>query len=375
LTGKGKRRSIFLVFGTRPEAIKMAPVYHALKKAPGLRPVVCVTAQHREMLDDVLSVFGIRTDFDLDLMRPGQSLHDLGGKALARLGRLFAAEKPDFVLVQGDTTTTLAAAMAAFYSHVPVGHVEAGLRSGRMDSPWPEEANRVLTSRIATLHFPPTRRAEAALLAEGVPARAVVRTGNTVIDALMLALSRPLRGKRPWKDPGRGRRVVLVTAHRRESFGAPMEGIFRALRRLAERGDVEVVFPVHPNPRVREASRRILTGVEGIQLLPPLPYHAFVHLMSRSHLILTDSGGVQEEAPSLGVPVLLLREVTERPEAAEAGVAKIIGTGEERVVRETRRLLDDPSAHRAMARRGNPFGDGKASVRVARAVGRYLNGE
>lgn len=370
--GRSTGKSIWLVFGTRPEAIKMAPVHRALEREPGLRPVVCVTAQHREMLDDVLSVFGIRPDFDLDLMRPGQSLHDLGGNALSRLGGLFAAHRPDFVLVQGDTTTTFAAAMAAFYNRIPVGHVEAGLRSGRLDSPWPEEANRVLTSRIAALHFPPTRRSEAALRAEGIPARAIVRTGNTVIDALALALARPLRGGRPWKEPGKGRRIVLVTAHRRESFGAPMEGIFRALRRLAERGDVEVIFPVHPNPRVREGSNRILKGVEGVQLLPPLPYHAFVHLMSRAHLILTDSGGVQEEAPSLGIPVLVLRELTERPEAAEAGVARIVGTSEARIVGEAERLLDRPGEYRAMARRKNPFGDGKAAGRIAARVSRHL---
>jgi UDP-N-acetylglucosamine 2-epimerase (non-hydrolysing) len=365
-------KKVWLVFGTRPEAIKMAPVVHALREAKGVRPVVCVTAQHRELLDDVLSVFGIRPDFDLDLMRPGQTLHDLGGAALARLGGLFAREMPDFVLVQGDTTTCFAGALAAFYNHVPVGHVEAGLRSGRMDSPWPEEANRLLTTRVATLHFPPTTRSQAALRAEGVPARSIVRTGNTVIDALRMALARPLRGPRPWREPGKGKRLVLATVHRRESFGAPMEGVFRALRRLALRGDVEIVVPVHPNPTVRGAARRLLGGVPGVQLLPPLPYHAFVHLMSRAALILTDSGGVQEEAPTLGIPVLVLRDVTERPEAAEAGVAKVIGTKEERVVREARRLLDDPAAYRAMARRKNPFGDGQASQRIAKAVVRYL---
>jgi len=369
----GKDKSVWLVFGTRPEAIKMAPVYRALMEAEGIKPVTCVTAQHREMLDHVLDVFDIRPEFDLDLMVREQTTYELGGRALAGLGRLFDDHRPDMVLVQGDTTTTFVAALAAFYNRIPVGHVEAGLRTGRLDAPFPEEANRVLTTRLASLHFAPTRRSAEALAAEGVPVNSVSVTGNTVVDALQMALEVPLAGSALWKEPEEGRKLILVTAHRRESFGHTMDGIFRALKRISQRGDVEIVIPLHLNPNVKRSARKILDGAEGIQIIKPLEYLPFIHLMSRAHLILTDSGGIQEEAPSLGIPVLVLREVTERPEAAEAGVARVVGTCEEEIYQKACELLDNVELYDQMAKKENPFGDGFAGIRIVEEIIRYLN--
>ena len=367
-------KKVWLVFGTRPEAIKMAPVYRALAEADGIAPIVCVTAQHREMLDHVLGVFHLEPDFDLDLMEKGQSTWGLGGRALAGLGALFEQNRPDMVLVQGDTTTTFVAALAAFYNRIPVGHVEAGLRTGRMDAPFPEEANRVLTTRLASMHFAPTLGAAQALLAEGVPERSVSVTGNTVVDALQMALDIPLDGAPPWKEVEESRKLILVTTHRRESFGPGLESVFRALKRIASRKDVEVVIPLHPNPNVRRAAEKILDGVGGIQITEPMEYLPFVHLMSKAYLILTDSGGIQEEAPSLGVPVLVLREVTERPEAAEAGVAILVGTDEERIHDQTCSLLEDRDRYEQMARIENPYGDGRAGGRIAEKIADFFEG-
>jgi len=372
--GKGEKK-VWLVFGTRPEAIKMAPVYRALAEAEGTSPVICVTAQHREMLDHVLGVFNLEPDFDLDLMEEGQSPWGIGGRALSELGDLFSENRPDMVLVQGDTTTTFAASLAAFYNRVPVGHVEAGLRTGRLDSPFPEEANRILTTRLAALHFAPTSRAADALLAEGVPESSVSVTGNTVIDALQVALDIPLPGTTPWQEVKESRKLILVTTHRRESFGPAMEGVFRAIRRIASREDVQIVIPLHPNPNVRRAAGKLLEGVARVSLVEPMEYLPFVHLMSKAHLILTDSGGIQEEAPSLGVPVLVLRDVTERPEASEAGVAILVGTDEEKIYGETCSLLDDSKRYQRIARVENPYGDGCAGGRIARNIEAYYKGQ
>jgi len=350
----------------------MAPVYRALDQADGVKPVTCVTAQHREMLDHVLDIFDMRPDFDLDLMVKEQTTYELGGKALAGLGRLFDDYRPDMILVQGDTTTTFVAALAAFYNRIPVGHVEAGLRTGRLDAPFPEEANRVLTTRLASLHFAPTRRSAEALAAEGVPESCISVTGNTVVDALQMALEVPFEGTPLWEEPEEDRKRILVTVHRRESFGHTMDGIFRALKRISERGDVEIVIPLHPNPNVKRSARKILAGTDGIQVIKPLEYLPFVHLMGGAHLILTDSGGIQEEAPSLGIPVLVLREVTERPEAAEAGVARVVGTREEDIYNKTCEMLDNVKLYDQMAKKENPFGDGRAGIRIVEEVIRYL---
>lgn len=366
-----ERKKIWLVFGTRPEAIKMAPVYVALKKA-GLEPVICITAQHREMLDHVLDVFDMVPDHDLNLMSPGQTLHGLGGQALTMLGNLFQKHRPDMVLVQGDTTTTFIASLAAFYNKTPVGHVEAGLRTGRLDAPFPEEGNRVLTTRIADLHFAPTQGAAKALLDEGVDKDTVHVTGNTVVDALFLALKVP-PGEDQFPSEDDDRRIILVTAHRRESFGPPMDNIFKALRRLAQRDDVRIVIPLHPNPNVRSSAQRFIEDLENVTIIEPMKYLPFVHLMNRSHLILTDSGGIQEEAPSLGIPVLVMREVTERPEAKDAGVAVLVGTDEEAIYKETCRLLDKKIDYDSMAREENPYGDGKAGERIADTVSAWLS--
>jgi UDP-N-acetylglucosamine 2-epimerase (non-hydrolysing) len=357
-------KRVLSVFGTRPEAIKLAPVVLELAKYPEhIKNMVCVTAQHREMLDQVLEWFQIEPDFDLDLMRPGQELVEFTSRALSAVNRVLGDVRPDVVLVQGDTATVMVAALAAFYQRIPVGHVEAGLRTRNRFSPFPEEINRRMASVLATYHFAPTERAASALQAEQVAGGDIFVTGNTVVDALLMTVSRPV-DLELYSDLG-DRRLLLVTAHRRESFGAPFESICLALRDLAERNeDVEVVYPVHLNPNVRNPVERILGGQLRVRLLPPLRYEQFVHLMARSYLILTDSGGIQEEAPVLGKPTLVMRDTTERKEAIDAGTARLVGTDRCRIVCETERLLRDSEAHSTMAHAGSPFGDGRAAERI-----------
>jgi len=366
---------ILSVFGTRPEAIKMAPVVKALAAEAALDARVCVTAQHRGMLDQVLGLFAIRPEYDLDIMRADQSLTDITAGVLRGLEPVLADFRPDRVLVHGDTTTTLAATLAAFYRRIPVGHVEAGLRTGNLMAPYPEEMNRRLTDAVADLLFAPTERARANLLAEGARETAIRVTGNTVIDALLDVSARldaddELRRRQeaafPFLDAAR--RLILVTGHRRENFGDGFAAICRALATLAERPDVQIVYPVHLNPNVQEPVHRIVGGHPRIHLLAPLDYLPFVFLMGRAHLILTDSGGIQEEAPSLGKPVLVMREVTERPEAVEAGTVRLVGADAARIVAEAGRLLDDPSAYAAMSRAHNPYGDGLASRRIVKEI-------
>lgn len=341
----------------------MAPVLKALAREPNLRSLVCVTAQHRLMLDQVLGLFGIVPDHDLDLMREGQTLTEITAGALTRLDPYLAEVKPDFLLVQGDTTTTMAASLAAFYRKIPVGHVEAGLRTHDNLYPYPEEVNRRITSVIATRNFAPTRGARENLLREGAAESGVVVTGNTVIDALLEVVA--MKPTRLPELPLRGRRTVLLTAHRRENFGAPMQEIFAAARDLAGRfPDIDIVYPVHPNPNVEGPALEALSDVAGVHLISPLEYKAFCDLMASSYLILTDSGGIQEEAPSLKKPVLVLRDETERPEAVEAGVVKLVGPHREAIVSESSRLLSDGQAYAAMATGANPYGDGKASERI-----------
>jgi len=359
------------IFGTRPEAIKMAPVVQCLENAPGFESSVCVTAQHREMLDQVLALFSIRPDVDLDLMRPGQSLDDLSAALLSGLGPVMDRLRPDLVLVHGDTTTTFAAALSAFYRKIPIAHVEAGLRTYKRYSPWPEELNRKLTACLATLHFAPTDRSRENLLAEGVSRKSIFVTGNTVIDALLsvrdhAARSDAARDVMAALDPDR--RLLLVTGHRRESFGTGFEQLCRALRTLAERQDVEIVFPVHLNPEVREPVHRLLGDVSRIHLLEPMDYLPFVALMDRAEIIITDSGGIQEEAPSLGKPVLVTRDRTERPEAIDAGTVRLVGTDSSTIVNEVVRLLDSSDAYRRMTRVQNPYGDGQAAQRIVETL-------
>ena len=365
---------VLSVFGTRPEAIKMAPVVRALEQADGIESRVCVTAQHRGMLDQVLELFGIRPDVDLDIMRPGQDLAYVTTAVLNGLGPVLDELRPDRVLVHGDTTTTLAASMAAFYKMVPVGHVEAGLRTGDLMAPWPEEMNRRLTDGIADLLFAPTDGARDNLLREGVPEGRIRVTGNTVIDALLgikvrLDTEPDLRAEqeRRFADLGT-ERMILVTGHRRENFGPGFEAICHALAKLAERPDVTIVYPVHLNPNVREPVNRILGGLERVRLIEPVEYVPFVHLMDRAHLIVSDSGGIQEEAPSLGKPVLVMRDVTERPEAVAAGTVRLVGCDTNTIVAETERLLDDAATYAAMSRARNPFGDGHAAQRIVKEI-------
>lgn len=366
---------VLTVFGTRPEAIKMAPVVKALAQAEDVAQSVCVTAQHREMLDQVLDLFGIVPDHDLDLMQAGQDLTDITARVLSGLRGVIAAEKPDLLLVHGDTTTTLAASLAAYYAQVPVGHVEAGLRTGNIYSPWPEEVNRKVAGAIASLHFAPTTRSRDNLLAENVAEAAVEVTGNTVIDALLdvIATLQADDARRTALDErfaflDRSKRLVLVTGHRRESFGGGFERICAALAELADREDVEICYPVHLNPNVREPVGRLLEGRSNVHLIEPLDYLPFVYLMDRADIILTDSGGVQEEAPSLGKPVLVMRETTERPEAVDAGTVRLVGTDRDKIVAEVVRLLDDRAAYEAMSFAHNPYGDGKAAERILAAI-------
>lgn len=366
-------RKIIIVFGTRPEAIKLCPVVLAMKADPYFDCKVCVTGQHREMLKQVLDVFGVVPDCNLELMRPDQTLADLTSRTIAALDKYFVAENPDAVMVQGDTTTVLAGALTAFYHHTPIAHVEAGLRTGNMESPWPEEANRVLTTRLAKWHFCPTESNRDNLLREGVDPSNVYVTGNTVIDALRIAVEKVKSGgtiEIPGLPKGlmsSNERVVLITGHRRENFGSGFENICRAIRNLAEKfPETHFVYPVHLNPNVREPVNRILArhSEKNVYLIEPQSYLPFVALMNRSYIVLTDSGGVQEEAPSLGKPVLVMRDTTERPEAVEAGTVKIIGTQEERIEAEVGTLLTDNSSYNKMSVAVNPYGDGRAVERI-----------
>jgi UDP-N-acetylglucosamine 2-epimerase (non-hydrolysing) len=367
---------VMLVFGTRPEAIKMFPVVHALRGQNGVDVRVCVTAQHREMLDQVLEIARITPDIDLDVMQANQSLDGLLARLVTGLGEVFDREKPDRILVHGDTLTTMAATLSSYFRKIPVGHVEAGLRSGDIYQPWPEEVNRKVTGAVADLHFAPTDTAAAALRAENVPADRIHITGNTVIDALLATKARideePLlaAGLDPIVERFAGKRLIAVTSHRRENFGDGMNAIAEAIAAIAARDDVAVVFPVHPNPHVRSAMEPILGGLTNVALIDPLDYPHFVRLLATSELVLTDSGGVQEEAPSLGKPVLVMRETTERPEGIEAGTARLVGTDKTRIVSEIFKLLDDKDAYNAMARAHNPFGDGTAAKQIAEIVAR-----
>lgn len=367
--------TVLSAFGTRPEAIKLAPVISAVDNDPALRARVLVTAQHRELLDQALSPFGIVPDVDLNLMRPGHSLAELTSRVIESVDRVLAEERPDLVLVQGDTTTVFAATLAAFYRGIAVGHVEAGLRSFDLANPFPEEANRRLTTQLATLHFAPTRRAQENLLHEHVPSGRVFLTGNTVVDALLHVVRQRELPPPPvaWRHlPPDGACPVLVTLHRRESWGEPLAGICRALRRAVEDlPQLNIVFPVHPQPRVRETTDRLLRGHPRLSLLEPLDYLEFVSAMNACSFVVTDSGGIQEEAPVLGKPVLVLRGVTERPEAVEAGTSCLVGTDEEDVYNEVVSLVTDPSRHARMATAASPFGDGHASERIVAAIRQF----
>ena len=367
---------ILNVLGTRPEAIKMAPIVRCLAQTPGVESLVCVTGQHRRMLDQVLELFVIRPDRDLELMRAGQGLGYITTVVLERLGDVLTELRPDRVLVQGDTTTTMAASLAAFYQKIPVAHVEAGLRTGKIHSPWPEEMNRRLTSIIADRHFPPpTEGARQNLLREGVDPASIVVTGNTVIDALLDAVAildgdpartAALDAALPRLDPAK--RLILTTGHRRENFAGGLDRVAHGLLRLAQRGDVEIVYPVHPNPNVQQAANAVLRGHPSVHLIPPLDYLPFVNLMRRATLIVTDSGGLQEEAPSLGKPVLVTRDTTERPEAVTAGTVELVGTDTGRLVTRANRLLDDEAAYAAMSLAHNLYGDGHAAARIVKAL-------
>lgn len=365
---------VLTVFGTRPEAIKMAPLALRLGKASGVEARLCVTAQHRQMLDQVLSLFDLTPDFDLDIMRPGQTLSGVTSAVLNGLDAVLADFQPDMVLVHGDTTTTFSATLAAYYRRVAVGHVEAGLRTGNLYSPWPEEANRKLTGALAKLHFAPTSKAQQNLLREGVSPENIYVTGNTVIDALLWTTERlnadpsvdaHLRAQFAYLRGGAP--LVLITGHRRENFGGGFENICLAIRDLAkEFPDVDFLYPVHLNPNVREPVERILSRIGNVHLIEPQDYLPFVWLMKKSHLILTDSGGIQEEAPSLGKPVLVMRDTTERPEAVQAGTVKLVGADRDRIVDGVSELLRDPVAHATMANARNPYGDGKAAAKIVK---------
>ena len=361
---------VMAIFGTRPEAIKMAPVVRELLKHPEIETKVCLTAQHREMLDQVVDLFQLPVDYDLDIMKQGQSLYDITDRVLLGLKEVLEKEKPDLVLVHGDTTTTFSATLAAFYQQIDVGHVEAGLRTGNMYSPFPEEANRRLTSVLTTLHFAPTETARQNLLKENQKDDRIFTVGNSVIDALLATVKKDyVFEDKELQDIEEHKRIILVTTHRRENLGEPMRNVYRALRRLVETiPDTEVVFPVHRNPLVRQAVKEVLDGVPGIHLVDPMEYEPFTNLMARSAIILTDSGGIQEESPSLGKPVLVLRDTTERPEAVASGTVKLAGTNEDKVYNTAYKLLTDEVAYREMAESINPYGDGHTSERIAQAI-------
>jgi UDP-N-acetylglucosamine 2-epimerase (non-hydrolysing) len=375
-----EKEKVMVVFGTRPEAIKMAPLVHALRAHQHLEPKVVVTAQHRQMLDQVLDIFGIRPDADLDIMQPGQALPDVTSRIIQGMTPIFNELKPDIVLVHGDTSTTLSTALAAFYARVPIGHVEAGLRTGNMQSPWPEEMNRRLTAPLCALHFAPTAGSRDNLLREGMAEDSIHVTGNTVIDALLQIDARlksddkllaDMQRRFPFLSPDK--RLLLVTGHRRENFGGGFERICKALARIAERDDVQVVYPVHLNPNVQEPVRRHLSGHDNVHLIEPQDYLPFVYLMQQAYIILTDSGGVQEEAPSLGKPVLVMRDTTERPEAVDAGTVRLVGTDDERIVAEFMRLMEHQEEYARMSETHNPYGDGKACTRIAEIIAAHFS--
>jgi UDP-N-acetylglucosamine 2-epimerase (non-hydrolysing) len=364
-----ERKKVLVVIGTRPEAIKLAPIVLELERhRENFRTEICVTGQHREMLDQMLQVFGLRPDYDLGVMKAGQNLTEVTASCLTGLERILRQERPDVVLVQGDTTTTFAASLAAYYQHIPVGHIEAGLRTGKKYDPFPEEVNRRLTTHLSDFHFAPTDVARNNLLVEGVNPESILVTGNTVIDALLLVQARLAEDPTlavHHLGPTDGLRIILVTAHRRESFGQPFRQICEAIRAIAEkRRDVLIVYPVHLNPNVQSPVREILDGLPNVKLLAPLDYVSFVDCMQRASILLTDSGGVQEEGPSLGKPVLVMREVSERPEAITAGTASLVGTDPERISRAVTSLLDDPACYKRMTSNPNPYGDGHASERI-----------
>ena len=369
---KIKKLKLMTVFGTRPEAIKMCPLVLEMRKYPEyIQPIVAVTAQHREMLDQVLDLFGIVPDYDLNIMTSGQTLYDVTTRALMGLKPVMEETKPDMVLVHGDTTTTFAGALAAFYAQIPVGHVEAGLRTGNKYSPYPEEMNRKLTGAIADMHFAPTATSKGNLLKENVNPASILITGNTVIDALQTTV----HGDYHFADEdfnrvfATGHKLILMTTHRRENLGEPMRHVYRALKSVLETHEnVEAIFPVHKNPKVREIVNQELGHLSRVHLIEPMDYEPFANLMAKVDIVLTDSGGIQEEAPALGKPVLVLRDTTERPEAVEAGTVKLVGTAYEDVLQETNRLLDDDEHYRSMAEAANPYGDGKACERIIKAI-------
>ena len=371
---------VLTIFGTRPEAIKMAPLISALNNQPNIDTKVCVTGQHREMLDQVLKLLSITPDYDLNIMQPGQSLSDITCSIISGLAPILDELKPQLVLVHGDTSTTLSASLTAFYKQIPIGHVEAGLRTGNLNAPWPEEGNRKLTSVLTTLHFAPTTGSETNLLNEGVPPECIEVTGNTVIDALLqitdklknnTGLSNTLA--KSFSQLDSSKRMILVTGHRRENFGDGFEHICEALAEIAEKNPkIQIVYPVHLNPHVREPVKRILSGFDNIFLIAPQEYLPFVYLMSRAHIILTDSGGIQEEAPSLGKPVLVMRDVTERPEAVSAGTVRLVGTNKNKIVSAVTELLQNDIIYNEMRQANNPYGDGQASQRIVSKIKRYF---
>ena len=373
-----KPATILVIFGTRPEAIKLFPVVKALQADPRFDARVCVSAQHRGMLDQVLEIAGVVPDHDLDVMKPDQSLDELTARLLTGLGRVMDEVQPDRVLVQGDTATAMAGALAAYYRKVPVDHVEAGLRSGNIYHPWPEEINRKIIGSMASLHFAPTEVSRAALLAENVDPARVFVTGNTVIDALHWVSARIeqepglVAGLADLEARFAGKRIIGVTSHRRENFGGGLEAIAEAVRQIAARSDVAIIFPVHPNPNVRAVMDGALAGLENVAMIEPLDYPHFARLLGLAEIMLTDSGGVQEEAPALGKPVLVMRETTERPEGVSAGTARLVGTDTGRIVTEIFTLLDDKAAYEAMARAHNPFGDGTAALKIAEILGNEI---
>lgn len=362
---------VLSIFGTRPEAVKMAPVVKELARMPAIDSIVCVTAQHRQMLDQVLDIFGITPDFDLNLMTPGQSLAQMTARVFTHLDPIITDLKPDWVLVQGDTTTVMSAALLGYYHQVSVGHVEAGLRTGDKYQPFPEEINRMVAGAVADLHFAPTEHSRQNLIRENIPDERIRVTGNTAIDALQWVVAQPFDFSSLNLKLGPSKpRLVLVTAHRRENFGRPLEDICHALKILANQyqDEVHFIYPVHLNPNVKGPVYKALGKIPNISLLPPLDYLPMVQVMKRSHLVLTDSGGLQEEAPGLGIPTLVLRNTTERPEGVDAGTLKLVGTNADVIIQETRQLLDDPAAHAAMAGSVNPYGDGHAAPRIVKAI-------
>ncbi|MDM7860237.1 UDP-N-acetylglucosamine 2-epimerase (non-hydrolyzing) [Alteromonas sp. ASW11-36] len=368
-------KKVLMIFGTRPEAIKMAPLAKALQEKPDISVEVCVTGQHREMLDQVLKLFDLKPDYDLNLMRPGQDLYDITARALVGLRDILKEVKPDLVLVHGDTTTTFASSLASFYQQIDIGHVEAGLRTGNIYSPWPEECNRSLTGRLASIHFAPTDKSRQNLIKEGIDESSIIVTGNTVIDALLQVvnkiendtdLSSELSKKFHFLDDSK--KLILVTGHRRESFGEGFENICESLKLLSSRENVQIVYPVHLNPNVQEPVNRILSGIKNVHLIEPLDYLPFVYLMNKSYIILTDSGGIQEEAPSLGKPVLVMRDTTERPEAVSAGTVKLVGTSINAIVQNCEELLDIDEAYQRMSYAHNPYGDGHACKRIVESI-------